>query len=577
MKRLSKILKFIGVNRTEATPYSIGLEDCQKQHFRPAYSGAKCRLLPDAAVSSHRESVAVRGAKSNLQEQIDAALIEIARAREELDQTKEVLRLTKAYDTLIKDSRRLYIKVDAISHVADDLKKIVGVLTVNELPLAESVRSLNTSKISAGSDIVLSGHTMKTDLAPTDLHDVTNKAYVDNMAFGIRWAKEVQVCTSENIELSGLQQIDGYILSLSDRVLVKDQHDRSQNGVYFASNGSWTKISGPMYATANTGVFVEHGDMNHSTCWVRQSTDDFAKISNPIVPSSGIGLQQKGTVLNIDTGPGIAVDKDDGISAAIHSHGGLMYTVDNRQPVTKISQGRKQSKLALTKTGVIKGKYGTDLSAGTAISVDDTGRITDIRSIGPVAPAFASITNLPHTLSGYGIDDALSISGGTLLGSLQFSSGAVISNYDHPILNSACISTSRYGQAGDKRTHFGYNEAGIFMNYVRGNRTEFEGELHLTTPHAEPFIFTAKSAELSIHRGERLMVIDSGRRAVFAQAPKTAGYTKAVLKQMFAEMSVDLQNIKKYAPDAVIHGDDGQMFIDVMFVLRCLPSLIQDL
>lgn len=577
MKRLSKILKFIGVSRTVATPYSVGLEDYQKQYFQTTYTGAKCRLLPDAAVSSHRESVAVRGAKSNLQEQIDAVLIEIARAREELDQTKEVLRLTKAYDALIKDSRRLYVKVDAVSQVADDLKKIVGELTVNELPLAESVRTLGTSKISTGSDIVLSGRTLKTDLAPADLYDVANKAYVDNMAFGIRWAKEVQVCTSENIELNGLKQIDGYALSSSDRVLVKDQHDRSQNGVYFASNGSWTKISGPMYSTVNTGVFVERGESNRSTCWVRLPTDEFAKISNPIAPSSGIGLQQKGTALNIDTGPGIAVDKEDGVSAAIHSHGGLMYTVDNRQPVTKISKDRKQSKLALTKTGVVKGQYGTDLSIGTAISVDDTGRITDIRSMGPVTPSFASITNLPSTLSGYGIDDALSISGGTLLGSLQFSSGAMISNYDHPTLNAASISTTRYGKGGDKRTHFGYNEAGIFMNYVRGDRTEFEGELHLTSPGTEPFIFTTKSAELSVHRGERLMVIDSNRRAVFAQAPKTVGYSKAVLKQMFAEMSVDLQNIKKYAPDAVIHGDDGQMFIDVMFVLRCLPGLIDGL
>lgn len=576
MKLPSKILKFIGVHRTEATPYSVALEDSQKPYSAPTPIGIKCRLVSDAGASSYREAIALRGSKSNLQEQIDAVLAELIRARQELDQKQEVSNLTKSYEALVKESRRLFVKVDAVSNVANDLKKVVGELTNNELPLADSVRVLSASKIETGADIVLSGNTVKTDLAPTGLHDVVNKEYVDNLALGIQWAKEVQVCTSTDIELSGLAQIDGYQLALSDRVLVKNQNDRSQNGVYFAAQGAWTKIAGSMYSTANTGVFVENGEINRGTCWVRLSSGEFAKISNALSHAAGSGLEQKGAALHVNAGAGLLIDEAEGISAAIHSHGGLMYTVDNRSPVTKISKDRKHSKLALTKTGVIKGQYGTDTSAGMAISVDDTGRISDIRTTGPITPAFAAITNLPSTLAGYGINDGLSISGGTLLGSLQFSGGAMISNVDTPALNTSTIATTRYGRGGDRRTHFGYNEAGIFMNYVRGDRTEFEGELHLTSQHEAPFIFSRAASNLSIRNGEQLLIIDAAHRSVFAQAPKVSGYSKSVLKQMFSDMSIDIQNIKKYAPDAVIQ-DEGRTFIDVMFVLRCLPALINEL
>lgn len=47
--------------------------------------------------------------------------------------------------------------------------------------------------------------------------------------------------TGSNITLAGLQTIDGVALSEGDRVLVKDQTDATENGIYVASTGVWQR------------------------------------------------------------------------------------------------------------------------------------------------------------------------------------------------------------------------------------------------------------------------------------------------------------------------------------------------
>lgn len=49
----------------------------------------------------------------------------------------------------------------------------------------------------------------------------------------------VIAATTGNVALSGLQTIDGVVLVAGDRVLVKMQADRTQNGIYTAGKGAW--------------------------------------------------------------------------------------------------------------------------------------------------------------------------------------------------------------------------------------------------------------------------------------------------------------------------------------------------
>lgn len=50
-----------------------------------------------------------------------------------------------------------------------------------------------------------------------------------------------RVATTANVTLQGIQTIDGVTLATNDRVLVKDQTDARENGIYYADTGYWTR------------------------------------------------------------------------------------------------------------------------------------------------------------------------------------------------------------------------------------------------------------------------------------------------------------------------------------------------
>jgi len=77
--------------------------------------------------------------------------------------------------------------------------------------------------------------------SPSNPSDITNKLYVDTVAQGLSPKGSCSAATTANISLSGLQTIDGYTLLANDRVLVKNQTTSSQNGIYVASSGAWSR------------------------------------------------------------------------------------------------------------------------------------------------------------------------------------------------------------------------------------------------------------------------------------------------------------------------------------------------
>lgn len=55
------------------------------------------------------------------------------------------------------------------------------------------------------------------------------------------WKAPCRAATTADITLSGLQTIDGVSLAVGDRVLVKNQSTASQNGLYAAASGAWSR------------------------------------------------------------------------------------------------------------------------------------------------------------------------------------------------------------------------------------------------------------------------------------------------------------------------------------------------
>lgn len=82
--------------------------------------------------------------------------------------------------------------------------------------------------------------------------------------------QSVRVATTAAIALSGLQTIDGVVLAAGDRVLVKDQGQAKDNGIYVVAAGVWvraTDADAAIEVTPGLFVSVEKGTANADSIW----------------------------------------------------------------------------------------------------------------------------------------------------------------------------------------------------------------------------------------------------------------------------------------------------------------------
>lgn len=87
----------------------------------------------------------------------------------------------------------------------------------------------------------------------------------------------VKAATTANITLSAAQTIDGISIVADDRVLVKDQTTGTEDGIYVAQSGTWTRAKdwdGARDATQATLISVKQGSVNANTVWRSTASDD---------------------------------------------------------------------------------------------------------------------------------------------------------------------------------------------------------------------------------------------------------------------------------------------------------------
>ena len=87
----------------------------------------------------------------------------------------------------------------------------------------------------------------------------------------------VRAATTANITLSGEQTIDSVAVVADDRVLVKDQTDGIENGVYDAKSGAWVRsldFDGTRDVKSGTFVVVASGTAGAGTLWRITTADD---------------------------------------------------------------------------------------------------------------------------------------------------------------------------------------------------------------------------------------------------------------------------------------------------------------
>ena len=148
--------------------------------------------------------------------------------------------------------------------------------------------------------------------------DIVNYLTLQSYAAGISWKNPVTAATlSTNITLSGLQTVDGVSLVAGNTVLVKNQTNAAQNGIYQVNTGAWTYATGSttwaQYVSAL--VFIEYGSQAGSAWYCSAQPGgtlgitamNWSNFSVSTQYSAGTGLTLTGYVFSI-TNTGVAAN-----------------------------------------------------------------------------------------------------------------------------------------------------------------------------------------------------------------------------------------------------------------------------
>jgi len=181
------------------------------------------------------------------------------------------------------------------------------------------VRTNRLDQMSAPTASVSMNSQKITSLAsPTADEDAATKAYVDAATAGLNVHAAVQAATTANITLASALEngdtLDGITLATGNRVLVKNQTDKTENGVYIvAASGAPSRADDYNSAgevDAGDFIFVEAGTANGKTGWVQTNVIttigsdniEFTQFSGAGTYSAGTGLTLTGTTFSINTG-----------------------------------------------------------------------------------------------------------------------------------------------------------------------------------------------------------------------------------------------------------------------------------
>ena len=190
-----------------------------------------------------------------------------------------------------------------------------GVVTLSGTTNQVDVSASNGDvTVSLPSSVIFPG-TVTLNADPTQALEAATKQYVDAVAEGLHVHASVAAATTASVDLSDAPStIDGVTLTNGMRVLVKNQGNAAENGIYTYSASADALVRASDYNTAleiqaGDFVFVADGDTYASTGWVQENsvttlgTDPivWTQFSGAGTYVAGNGLTLTGTSFSIDT------------------------------------------------------------------------------------------------------------------------------------------------------------------------------------------------------------------------------------------------------------------------------------
>jgi hypothetical protein len=219
--------------------------------------------------------------------------------------------------------------------------------------------------------------------APAADGDAANKGYVDSVAQGLDTKASVVAATTTAGTLAtsfaDAEVVDGVTLATGNRILIKNQADATENGIYVvAASGAPARSTDMNDGTEFPGayVFVEEGTVNADTGWVCTNNSPVTLGSTNIVftqfsgagtytASNGVLLTGSNFTFAPESGKGLETGAS-GAAIKLATTSGLNVTTD-------LAVGAGNGITVLTNTvaidsAVVVSKYGVDVGDGSATS-----------------------------------------------------------------------------------------------------------------------------------------------------------------------------------------------------------------
>ncbi len=250
----------------------------------------------------------------------------------------------------------------------------------------------------------ISGHlTLGTE--PTAENDATTKLYVDNAIIGLHFKAACNALADSSVILSGEQTIDGVALVAGNRVLLTNQTNGVQNGIWVVAIGAWSRpidfANGSDAATAFTMILG--GTLYGNTSWICTNT-----VNHGIVGVDALTFAQTGayTAINVGTGSGTFKGQV-GTVFQFRSFNGSGSVVDTDNNIT-VTQNTNDITFTTNKTLTVSGGINFTNGGGgeTMCSIDSSsgdictrGSVSSGQGPGVCSVSDASIKTNVETLN----------------------------------------------------------------------------------------------------------------------------------------------------------------------------------
>lgn len=252
-------------------------------------------------------------------------------------------------------------------------------------------------------DVNLNGQRLTNLGAPQADTDAVSKAFVESLLQGLDPKGMVASASLSNLVLSGLQTVDSVVLTDGMRVLVKDQTNLAENGIYVVRAGAWERASdaNTWYELSMGYTLVNSGTTNKGSGFYFSVGETGTLGTDPLTVSqftggtevsAGAGLVKNGNELSVGQGTGIVVA---GSTVGLTGQALALHNVTGSGFLVRTGTDTFAVRTIASPGGAITITNGNGVAGGPSISLS-----TALQTLGLLTPAANTLPYFTSPSSG---------------------------------------------------------------------------------------------------------------------------------------------------------------------------------